>query len=179
MINERSLTTCGPSWFVAYAYYNLLDRDEKRWENAGSIDTRINAYKRVCSEASIKEVIADVMQRNLRKNEFGVNVEEIHEMARKIIDYFDDKDVKEYPKGYLDFCGKSWFIVYAYYDQIDSSETRWKNVPKALNKRLICYDKLKDYTKEVAKDIMEMRFKKNQFGVPVEEVQKMARELSR
>ena len=86
MFKERDLQTCGPSWFIVYAYYKHINRNEMRWNDIETVDTRVNAFERIVKEADVKNVVKYILiNKTLKSNKFGVPIDEIKEMAKAII----------------------------------------------------------------------------------------------
>lgn len=86
MGKERDLQTCGPSWFIVYAYYKYINRNEIRWKNIGTVDTRVDAFERIVKEVDFRSVVKDILEhKTLKSNKFGVPVVDVEEMAKKIM----------------------------------------------------------------------------------------------
>ena len=81
------LTAIGASWFVSYAYYEMIDRTHKNWDNVSTAKNRISKYHK--GKPYHRDWLLQIINMNpanLNKNTIGLNSERTKGMARELLD---------------------------------------------------------------------------------------------
>ncbi len=81
------LTGMGASWFVSYAYYQLIDKTHNNWSNISTILPRISKYNKGKDFHKIwLQKIVDMNPQNLSKNTIGLSPADIKRMANELLE---------------------------------------------------------------------------------------------
>ena len=80
------LTTMGASWFVSYSFYYYKDKSHMDWQKISTYPSRINVFNRTKAHHEFWfGKILEMNNRNLDKNEIGLDAEKVKEMARILL----------------------------------------------------------------------------------------------
>jgi len=80
------LSKMGASWFVSYAYYEMIDRNHENWARVATTQTRLSKYNkgRPYHKTWLKEVIT-MDPAKLNRNTIGLEAAQTKAMARKLL----------------------------------------------------------------------------------------------
>ena len=86
------LATFGATWFVSYAYYEIIDKTHKNWTRVKTYPTRRETYSSSREYHTYwLEQIANMNDKQLSKNTIGLDPIEIKRMAKEILDKINEE----------------------------------------------------------------------------------------
>ena len=81
------LAGMGASWFVSYAYYEIIDNTHTNWARVTTTQPRLSKYNKgkVFHKGWLEEVLK-MNPKNLNKNTIGLDATCVKRMAKEILD---------------------------------------------------------------------------------------------
>ncbi|MCQ2192448.1 MAG: hypothetical protein MJZ23_06240 [Paludibacteraceae bacterium] len=85
------LVKMGASWFVSYSYYMYCDKKHKSWENNSTVKTRLHYYNQgKAYHYQWLQYAVSMNEGKLNRNSLGLSGSEVLEMAKKVLQKFDN-----------------------------------------------------------------------------------------
>ena len=82
----EKLTTMGATWFVAYCYYDKIDKSERRWSKVSTASSRASVYRNTTEFHKFwLHRVLEMSDLNLATNTLGISAREVKAMARQLL----------------------------------------------------------------------------------------------